>query len=85
METTVGENVDTVTDILVRTGNPDWLDKTLNGFGAALVGGGMPGGYTKIDGCYVVRCFGDVGFIKFAMKNQGWAEYVRDLEVIEVE
>lgn len=40
-------------DILVKTGNPDALDKIVNGFGAALVGGGMPGGYVKVDDCFV--------------------------------
>lgn len=67
-------------DILVKTNNPDGLDKIVNGYGAALVGGGMPNGYKIVDGCYVVRCFGDSGFIKFMISNQGYGEFVRELE-----
>lgn len=69
-------------DILVRTKDPDGLDRVLNQFGAALVGGGMPGGYTMIDECYVARCFADVGFIKFAISNQGYGEFVRELDYL---
>ena len=70
----------TAKDILVETGNPDILDKTINHFGAAVVGGGMPGGYTKIDGAYVVRCFGNVRFVKFAIENQGYGKVVREFD-----
>lgn len=67
-------------DILVRTVNPEALDRTVQNFGAAVVGGGMPSGYVMVDGCYVVRCFGDPGFIKFAITNQGYGEVVRELD-----
>jgi hypothetical protein len=67
-------------DILVRTKNPEMLDQTVQGFGAVVVGNGMPGGPTMIDGCYVVRCFGNPDFLKFAITNQGYGEFVRELE-----
>jgi hypothetical protein len=67
-------------DILVKTKNPEALDRTMQSFRAAVVGGGMPGGYVMVEGCYVVRCFGDPGFIKFVIKNQGYGEVVRELE-----
>ena len=67
-------------DILVKTSNPDALDRTVQSFGAAVVGGGMSSGYVMVDGCYVVRCFGDPGFLKFAITNQGYGEVVRELE-----
>jgi hypothetical protein len=69
-----------VKDLLVETNNPDYLDKSVNRFGAAVVGGGMPGGYVKVDGAYVVRCFGNVGFIKFAIENQGYGKVIREFE-----
>lgn len=71
------------TDILVRTKNPEHLDRTMNSFSAAVIGGGMPGGYIKEDGCYIVRCFGDPDFIKFVIANQGYGEVVRERTKME--
>jgi len=70
----------TAKDILVECGNPEALDKTVQHFGAAVVGGGMPGGYVKKDGYYVVRVFGNVGFVKFAIENQGYGKVIRELD-----
>ena len=67
------------TDILVRTANPRMLDETVQQLGPAVVVGG-PDNYVQVDGCYVVRAFGDPGFIKFAITNQGYGEVVRELE-----
>jgi hypothetical protein len=67
------------TDILVRTGNPAILDETVQQLGAAVVVGG-PDRFVQVDGCYVVRVYGDPGFIKFAITNQGYGEVVRELE-----
>ena len=36
--------------------------------------------YVQVDDCYVVRVFGDPGFVKFAITNQGYGEVVRELE-----
>lgn len=68
-----------VKDILVVTSNPWVLDAAVQKLGGAVVGGGMPGGYVKVDGCYVVRCFRDPGFIKWAITRQGYGTVVRTL------
>ena len=66
------------TDILVRTASPEMLDQTVQQLGPAVVIGAP--NYVQVDGCYVVRVFGDPGFIKFAIANQGYGEVVRELE-----
>lgn len=67
------------TDILVRTGNPGMLDQTVQRLpGPPSVVVGAPD-YVMVDGCYVVRVFGDPGFIKFAIDSQGYGEVVREL------
>lgn len=69
------------TDILVRTADPALLDRTIQQLGPACVIEDSPGVYAQVDGCYVVRTFGNsAGFIKFAIKQQGYAEFVRELE-----
>ena len=65
------------TDILVKTTSPEYLDKSVQHFGAAVCGGGMPSGYTVIDGAYVVRCFSNPDFVKFAIENQGWGKVTK--------
>ena len=67
------------TDILVRTANPQVLDRTVQQLGPAAVVGG-PDNFVQVDGCYVVRVFGDPGFIKFAIATQGYGEVVRELD-----
>lgn len=69
-----------VTDFLVETANPDALDATLQQMGAALVGGGTAMGYARKDGYYVMRVFGDAGFVRFACEQQGYCRIVRELE-----
>lgn len=59
------------TDITVRTRNPEMLDQTVQQLGAAVVIDGSWNG----DTCQV-RVFGDPGFIKFAITNQGYGEVV---------
>jgi hypothetical protein len=66
-------------DILVDTNNPEVLDRTVQAIGAAVVGGGMPGGYETKDGHYIVRCLGDPGFIKFAIDSQGYGKVVGEV------
>jgi hypothetical protein len=70
------------TDILVRTGDPALLDRSIQQLGPAVVLQGHPGpvDYVKVDGCYVVSVYGDPGFIKFAITNQGYGEVVRELD-----
>jgi hypothetical protein len=66
------------TDILVRAGDPALLDSTVQQLGRAAVVGAPD--YITVDGCYVVRVFGDPGFIKFAIASQGYGEVVRELD-----
>jgi len=69
------------TDILVRTRDPAMLDATVQQLGPAAVVGG-PGPYVMVDGCYVVRVFGNPGFIEFAIRQQGYGEVVRRLDAL---
>lgn len=66
-------------DFLVETDDPEYLDATIRSFGAALVGGGMPGGFTKRGEYYVMRVFGDARFVKFAIENQGYGRVIEEL------
>ena len=70
-------------DIIVETPNPEALDRTLQqlpGCFAVVVGGGMPGGYVKRDGGYVVRCFKGLDFLKFAVSHQGYGKVIKELD-----
>ncbi len=67
------------TDILVDTHNPAALDRAVQQFGAAVVGGPD---YIKHEGYYVVRTFMDPVMIEVVMTNQGYATVIRRLEKI---
>lgn len=58
--------------------NPIAVDKTLQQLGAAVLVGGEDN-YLKQDGCYVMRVFGNPGYIKFAVEHQGYCRIVREL------
>lgn len=74
-------NTPQATDIIVKTGNPAALDKILQTFGAAVVQSDINKPiYMQKDGGYVVRCFGNVGFIKFCITNQGYGEVIKTLD-----
>lgn len=59
------------TDLLVKTHAPELLDETVQQLGPAAVVEGSYDGTT----CRV-RVFGDPGFIRFALTNQGYGEVV---------
>jgi hypothetical protein len=61
----------TATDLIVRTRNPELLDRTVQQLGPAVVVEGSYDGET----CRV-RVFGSTGYIKFALANQGYGELV---------
>jgi len=68
-----------VTDYLVNGfSNPEALDRTLNALGPAVLIG-VPGNYEKRDGYYVMRVFGNPGFIEFAVEHQGYCKIVKKL------
>ena len=71
------------TDFLVETGNPEYLDDTLQqlpNMYARVVGRGVTGGIVKREGGYVVRVFGDTGWFKFAVEQQGYCKIIRQLD-----
>ena len=63
-------------DFLVDTPNPKALDATLQQMGAVLIGG--PDNFVQHDGHYVVRVLGNLGFVRFAIEQQGYAKIVGD-------
>lgn len=70
-----------VKELLVKSDNPKELDTMLQAnFASALVMDGSSG-YVQEDGNYVIRCFGDPGFLEFALMSQGYARViaVRDI------
>lgn len=69
------------TDLLVDTGNPAMLDKTVMSFGAVLIG--APD-YSRVDGHYVMRVFGSPDFIRFACEHQGYCKIVGETDALKV-
>lgn len=67
-------------DLKVRTGNPGSLARTVDHFSAVLVTD-ENGNYKQDDGCYFVRCFGNGGFVEFAINKQGYGK-VEGKEVV---
>lgn len=68
------------TDFLIKCGNPDAFDTTIQQLGAAaLIEGNAKGTYLQKDGYYVMRVFGDAGYLKFAIQQQGYGEIIRQL------
>ncbi|MGW1796891.1 hypothetical protein ACWCQN_12985 [Streptomyces sp. NPDC001984] len=61
----------TATDLIVETGNPELLDATVQQLGPAVVVDGTYDGKT----CRV-RVFGDPGYIKFALTQQGYGKVI---------
>lgn len=69
------------TDFLIECGNPKAFDKTINQFGAVLFDGGNKGNYyADKDGYYRMRVYGDPGFVKFAIQNQGYGKIIKQLQ-----
>lgn len=66
------------TDFLVEVGNPRALDDTLKQLHGALAALVMssPESYEQVDGKYVMRCFGDPGYVKFACEHQGYCKII---------
>ena len=65
------------TDLIVRTANPKLLDTTVQQLGHAVV---VEGSYSS--GTCRVRVFGNPGYIRFAITNQGYGEIVGE-ELVE--
>lgn len=68
------------TDFLIECNDPQAFDSIVQTLGTAvLYDGGTPGNYVKQDGYYIMRIFGDPGFIKFAISNQGYGKIIKEL------
>lgn len=65
-------------DFLIECGNPAAFDKTIQSLGTAvLCDGGEKGKYKKYEnGYYTMRVYGNPGFIKFAIQNQGYGKII---------
>ena len=69
------------TDYLIECANPKAFDNTIQQLGAAvLINGGVENNYTKREGYFVMRVFGDAGFLKFSIENQGYGKIIRELD-----
>ena len=69
------------TDFLIECVNPEGFNRIIQQLGAAvLIDGGVEGSYLKKDGYYVMRVFGDPGFLKFSIETQGYGKLVKELE-----
>lgn len=65
------------TDLLVRTGSATALDETLQQLPMcqAVV---VDGSWNASESTCTVRVFGDAGFVRFALANQGYGEVIGD-------
>lgn len=67
------------TDLLVDTNNPEALDELMQqSFRACLLGG--PDDFERMEGHYILRCFGDPSYLELTIKNQGYATFIKRLE-----
>lgn len=63
-------------DLRVKTGNPVALDQIVQQW-AAVVAQEPDGSYVPDhEGAYTVRCYGNAGFVQFAITNQGYGTIV---------
>lgn len=68
------------TDFLISCNNPEAFDRTIQTMGAVLCDGGNKGQYVQKDGYYIMRVYGDAGFLKFAIENQGYGKIIKQLD-----
>ena len=69
-------------EIKIKTNNPIAADNLLQQFGVLMSGGGKndENSYHKDkSGNYMARCLGDLNYVKFVIKNQGY----NFIEIIE--
>lgn len=63
-------------EIAIKTNNPVEADKLLQQFGVLMEGGGTEdeSKYKKDKkGNFKARCIGDLDYVKFVLKNQGYS------------
>lgn len=66
-------------DFLVDVGNPAALDQTLKQLPKAVAFMVGAPEYPRVDGYFVARVYGDVGFFQFACEHQGYCKVIRRL------
>lgn len=64
------------TDIVVETENPEALDRIVSQLAAAHLVEDSPGKYVRRQGGYVVRCFGNPGYLEFAINHQRYGKVI---------
>ena len=65
------------TDLVVEyDGDPSALDRLVQSLGPAVVGQDIDGSYSHAGGCYVIRVYGDPGYIRFALIHQGYVKRI---------
>lgn len=77
------EDITQHTDFLVESGNPEYLDDTLQQLPmmrAYVLGRGLPGGIMKREGYPIVRVFGDTKWFKYAVGQQGYCRIIKEIE-----
>ena len=67
-------------DYLVECSNPKVFDETIQQLGKAVLHQDYKGEYENHDGYYLMRIIGDPGFVKFAIKNQGYGIVIKEAE-----
>lgn len=68
-------------ELLIKTNNPELLDRTLKSLGG-LVDQDFNGKPIARNGICIVRSIsGNIDFLKFAIKNQGYGEIVGEREL----
>ena len=66
-------------ELLIKTGNRDALDKTLISLGGLI---SETPEYRLGEKLWIVRTIsGDIDFIKFAIKNQGYCQIIEEREI----
>ena len=60
-------------------GNPEALDKTLMALGSCVLVGAPD--YVRRNGHFVMRVFGDPGYIKFACEQQGYCKILGEVSL----
>lgn len=69
-------------ELIVKTKNPEALDKALHSLGGVVEQVGKGNYVHYSDGTVVVRSInGNVDFLKFAIKNQGYGEVIEERDI----
>ncbi|MCX6216523.1 hypothetical protein [Spirosoma sp.] len=65
-----------VTNLLIDCPNPDAFNKTVQALGAAALVENGNLGYLMLNGYYVLQVYNNVGWIRFAIEQQGYGKVI---------